>query len=140
MRFTIDTPNGERWFRFGSRATNPIHQWPDPEIYVHASSGQRLSGSETRNINRSYPGRTDGTFTEKMSYGVTQLIEQEGIDITVDEEDKLHISIRVDVYYGYVLPDLAANIRQAISDAVTSQVGIPVGSVDVYIDGLQFKA
>ena len=84
MRFTIETPNGERWFRFGSRATNPIHQWPDPEIYVHASSGQRLSGSETRNINRSYPGRTDGTFTEKMSYGVTQLIEQEGIDITVD--------------------------------------------------------
>lgn len=84
MRFIIDTPNGERWFRFGSRATNPIHQWPDPEIYVHASSGQRLSGSETRNINRSYPGRTDGTFTEKMSYGVTQLIEQEGIDITVD--------------------------------------------------------
>ena len=84
LRFTIDTPNGERWFRFGSRATNPIHQWPDPEIYVHASSGQRLSGSETRNINRSYPGRTDGTFTEKMSYGVTQLIEQEGIDITVD--------------------------------------------------------
>ena len=84
MRFTIDIPNGERWFRFGSRATNPIHQWPDPEIYVHASSGQRLSGSETRNINRSYPGRTDGTFTEKMSYGVTQLIEQEGIDITVD--------------------------------------------------------
>ena len=138
MRFTIDTPNGERWFRFGSRATNPIHQWPDPEIYVHASSGQRLSGSETRNINRSYPGRTDGTFTEEMSYGVTQLIEQEGIDITVDEEDKLHISIRVDVYYGYVLPDLAANIRQAISDAVTSQVGIPVGSVDVYIDGMQF--
>jgi len=62
----------------------------------------------------------------------------QGIDITVDEEDKLHISIRVDVYYGYVLPDLAANIRQAISDAVTSQVGIPVGSVDVYIDGMQF--
>ena len=42
----------------------------EPKIYVHASSGQRLSGSETRNINRSYPGRTDGTFTEKMSYGV----------------------------------------------------------------------
>ena len=61
-----------------------------------------------------------------------------GIDITVDEEGKLHISISVDVYYGYVLPDLAANIRQAISDAVTSQVGIPVGSVDVYIDGMQF--
>ena len=63
---------------------------------------------------------------------------RQGIDITVDEEEKLHISIRVDVYYGYVLPDLAANIRQAISDAVTSQVGIPVGAVDVYIEGMQF--
>ena len=84
MRFTIDTPNGERWFRFGSRATNPIHQWPDPEIYVHAASGQRLSGSETRNINRSYPGRTDGNFTEKIAYGVAELIRQEDIDIEVD--------------------------------------------------------
>lgn len=84
MRFRVDTPSGERWFRFGSRATNPIHQWPDPEIYVHASSGQRLSGSETRNINRSYPGRTDGNFTEKMAYGVAQLVRQEGIDIEVD--------------------------------------------------------
>ena len=84
MRFTISTPGGDRWFRFGPRATNPIHQWPDPEIYVHATSGQRLSGSETRNINRSYPGRTDGNFTEKMSYGVTQLIQQEKVAITVD--------------------------------------------------------
>lgn len=84
MRFTIQTPSGERWFRFGSRATNPVHQWPDPEIYVHASSGQRLSGSETRNINRSYPGRVDGTFTEKISYGVAELIRAENITVTVD--------------------------------------------------------
>lgn len=84
MRITVSTPGGGRWFRFGSRATNPIDQWPDPEIYVHKSSGQRLSGAETRNLNRTYPGRTDGTFTEKVSYGITQLIRAEGIDITVD--------------------------------------------------------
>lgn len=62
----------------------------------------------------------------------------QGIDIAVDEDDKLQISVRIDAYYGYVLPDLAANLRQAVSDAVASQVGIPVGSVDVYIDGMQF--
>lgn len=84
MRFTIETDNGERWFRFGSRATNPIHQWPDPEIYVHASSGQKLSGSETRNINRSYPGRVDGTFTEKISFAISEMIRDEEIDISVD--------------------------------------------------------
>lgn len=84
MRFTIETETGPRWFRYGSRATNPIHQWPDPEIYVHESSGQKLSGSETRNINRSYPGKPDGNFTERISYAITTLIQKENITITVD--------------------------------------------------------
>lgn len=62
----------------------------------------------------------------------------QGIEITADEDDKVRVSVRVDVYYGYALPDLAASIRQAVSDAVNSQVGIPVSAVDVYIDGMQF--
>ncbi|MCX7028228.1 MAG: succinylglutamate desuccinylase [Spirochaetes bacterium] len=82
--FTIDAASGKRSFRFGSRATNPVDQWPDPDIYIHASSGQRLSGSETRNLNRAYPGRLDGTFTEKIAYAVTSLIRKEGIDVTID--------------------------------------------------------
>lgn len=84
MRYYIDTKNGTRWFRFGSRATNPIDQWPDSEVYVHASSGQKLSGSETRNLNRAYPGRADGNLSEKVAYGITQLILAQDITITVD--------------------------------------------------------
>lgn len=83
QRFAIATPGGERWFRYGSRATNPIHQWPDPDIYVHAS-GQRLSGSETRNLNRAYPGRPDGTLTEQVAYGIVQLIKQEKVALAID--------------------------------------------------------
>lgn len=75
---------GDRTFRFGSRATNPIHQWPDPDIYIHASSGQQLSGSETRNINRAYPGRVDGTLTEQIAYGITEFIKAEDITMVVD--------------------------------------------------------
>jgi hypothetical protein len=82
--FTIQTPNGPRVFRYGSRATNPIHQWPDPNVYIHASSGQTLSGSETRNLNRGYPGRPDGTLTERVCYGIVQLIKKENVTITVD--------------------------------------------------------
>lgn len=62
----------------------------------------------------------------------------QGIEIVVDEEEKLHVSVRVDVYFGYVLPDLAANIRQAVADAVAIQVGAQVAAVDIYIDGIQF--
>ena len=82
--FTLTTQSGERTFRFGSRATNPVDQWPDPDVYVHYPSGQRLSGSETRNINRAYPGRPDGNLTEKMAYGITQLIKTEQVDLTFD--------------------------------------------------------
>ncbi|MFA5852965.1 MAG: succinylglutamate desuccinylase [Spirochaetales bacterium] len=84
QHFTIKTAFGSRTFRFGSRATNPIHQWPDPDVYIHASSGQRLSGNETRNLNRGYPGRPDGTLTEKVCYGITELIKTEKVTITVD--------------------------------------------------------
>ena len=83
-KFGIETAAGMRSFRFGSRATSPVDQWPDPDIYIHASSGQKLSGSETRNLNRAYPGRPDGTFTEKVAYAITNLIRKEAIDITVD--------------------------------------------------------
>lgn len=84
QRYYIKTKNGGRWFRFGSRATNPLDQWPDPDVYIHASSGQNLSGSETRNINRAYPGRPDGTFTEKAAYGIAELIRQENITMEID--------------------------------------------------------
>ena len=82
--FTITTQSGERTFRFGSRATNPIDQWPDPDVYVHNPSGQQMSGSETRNINRAYPGVPDGNLTERMAYGVAELIRQKDIGITFD--------------------------------------------------------
>lgn len=82
--FTLNTQSGERTFRFGSRATNPVDQWPDPDVYVHYPSNQQLSGSETRNINRGYPGRADGNLTEKMAYGVAELIRAEDIGITFD--------------------------------------------------------
>lgn len=84
QEYTINTPDGDRSFRYGSRATNPVDQWPDPDVYIHDASGQQLSGSETRNLNRGYPGRPDGTLTEQMCYGITELIRQEEIDMSID--------------------------------------------------------
>ena len=84
QQFMLKAASGERWFRFGSRATNPTDQWPDPDIYVHAATGQKLSGSETRNLNRAYPGRPDGTLTEQVAYGIVQLIRQEKVAMTID--------------------------------------------------------
>ncbi|MDX9929652.1 MAG: succinylglutamate desuccinylase/aspartoacylase family protein [Bacteroidales bacterium] len=82
--YQIETPEGMRSFRLGSRVTNPLHQWPDPLVYAQYPSNQKLSGFETRNLNRAFPGRPDGTLTERIAYSIVQLIEKENVNIVVD--------------------------------------------------------
>jgi hypothetical protein len=82
--FVVDTPGGPRRFTYGARASNPVHQWPDPQVYFHAGSGQALSGAETRNLNRAYPGRSDGSITERLALAITTLITREQADLAID--------------------------------------------------------
>ena len=63
-----------------------------------------------------------------------------GIETKMGDDGKLSVAVHVEVYYGYVLPELAAQLRSAIAEALATQAGVEVSSVDVYIDGLQFKA
>lgn len=79
-----DRAGRPRAFRVGSRVSSPLDQWPDPEITVHRPSGQALSGIEVRNLNRCFPGRPDGTFTEGVACAIRRLVERERIDLLVD--------------------------------------------------------
>lgn len=83
-RFSIDTPTGKRWFRYGSRSTSPMDQWPDPDIKLHHPSGQTLSGNQTRNLNRVFPGRRDGSYTERIAFAITELIKREKVGLVID--------------------------------------------------------
>jgi hypothetical protein len=82
--FSLETPSGLRWFRYGGRGTSTMDQWPDPDIYLHYPSGQTLSGSQTRNLNRAYPGRPDGNFTEKVAYAITEIVRHDSVDLVID--------------------------------------------------------
>lgn len=84
QRIHFQTQHGERSFRFGSRIANPVHYWPDAEVYVHQPSGQHLSGDEVRNLNRGFPGRTNGSFAERVAYAIKQVILDEGVEMQVD--------------------------------------------------------
>lgn len=83
QHFGLETGKGIRWFRFGSRLTNPVHQWPDPVLHINPA-GQKLAGMESRNLNRSYPGRPKGSLTEKIAYAITKFIREEKIDLSID--------------------------------------------------------
>lgn len=63
----------------------------------------------------------------------------QGIEVTVDENDELHVDVHVDVRYGASLPQVAENIRTSVADAVTTQVGLSVAAVDVYVEAIQFE-
>lgn len=85
--FTITLADGsQRTFRVGNRLTNPVAQWPDRNFYM-GTSGRKLVGTETaeiRNVNRMYFGNPDGVLTEQVCWGIYQLIQQEGVNITMD--------------------------------------------------------
>lgn len=83
QRFSIEVPGGRRTFRLGARLTNPVHQWPDPTLF-ETPAGQIVSGPEARNLNRCFPGRADGNLTERIAYGIMEVIRLEEISIGID--------------------------------------------------------
>lgn len=99
--YNIKTASGQlRKFKFGSRATNTNQQWPNPDVYT-TQSGQKLSSTDTRNLNRSYPGKPNGTYTEQVAYAITQLIRENDIAVTIDlhEASPEYITINAIVYH-----------------------------------------
>lgn len=82
--FEIPIASGTRRFRLGMRLSNPVDQWPDPDIYTHFPSGEPLIGSEARNLNRAYPGRQDGRYTERVANAILSFARQEKVDLVLD--------------------------------------------------------
>ncbi len=82
--FTIATPFGSRRFRFGGRGTNPVDQWPDPDVYTNPTTRQSLAGEESRNFNRVHPGHPRGFLTERLSYALMELLRREKADVAID--------------------------------------------------------
>lgn len=82
--YTIPTTWGGQQFRMGDRWSNPLDQWPDPEVYIHYPSKQNLAYIDIRNLNRAWPGRANGTLTEKTTYAFMNLIKEEKVDVVID--------------------------------------------------------
>lgn len=54
------------------------------------------------------------------------------------QDDALHITVRLTVFFGYPFKNLAASVRSAVVKAIDAQVGVEVSAVDVCIDSLVF--
>ena len=114
---TVKTEWGEPQYKIGDRTSNPLDQWPDPFTYVHYPSGQNLAYQDIRNLNRAFPGRENGTLTERCAYAIMELIRQEDIDISIDIHEA---SIMYPVVGTYVAHDDSLDIAMMSSMMLTA--------------------
>jgi uncharacterized alkaline shock family protein YloU len=60
------------------------------------------------------------------------------VDVVAAESGALSVSIHIQATYGSKLREVAGCVQDAVADALSSQVGVEVETVDVYVDGLVF--
>ena len=60
------------------------------------------------------------------------------VDVCLDEDGGITATIHIQVVYGHKIKDVANAVQNSVADAVSSQVGVDVAGVDVYVDGIVF--
>ncbi len=122
--FTIPTPWGGQTFRLGDRWSNPLDQWPDPEVYIHYPSGQYLAYVDIRNLNRCWPGRPNGTLTEKTCYALMETIRKEKVDIVIDLHEA---ELQYPVISTIVAHEKGQELATFVSMTLTDMEGFKMG-------------
>lgn len=142
--FDIKTASGQtRTFKFGSRATNTVDQWPTPDVYTH-SSGQQLSSSEVRNINRAYPGSETGTYTEQIAYAITNFINKKDVTMVIDlhEASPEYLTINACVYHqdaGQIVNKVRQGFKKVDVEGNTTKVDIKFDESPLTMHGLTHR-
>jgi len=122
--YTVPTPWGGQKFRMGDRWSNPLDQWPDPEVYLHYPTRQQLAYVDIRNLNRAFPGRPNGTLTERTCYAITALIRREKVDIAIDFHEA---ELQYPVISTIVAHEKGADLAAAASMFISSMEGFAIG-------------
>lgn len=123
--FSIPTPWGNQTFRMGDRWSNPLDQWPDPEVYIHYPTRQELAYVDIRNLNRAFPGRPNGTLTEKTGFALIELIRREKVDVAVDlHEAELQYPVISTIVAHPKGQDMAAMASMLISGSEGFSIGV----------------
>ncbi len=53
-------------------------------------------------------------------------------------EGAVAVKLHIDIDYGNPINKVAEDVKDAVADAIRSQVGAEVASVDVFVDGVVF--
>jgi predicted deacylase len=131
--FTIPTAWGGQTFRMGDRFTNPLDQWPDPEVFIHYPSGQALAYVDIRNLNRTFPGRPNGTLTERTTFAYMELIRREKVDVAIDlHEAELQYPVINTIVTHQRGQEMATMISMTLTDLEGFQIGTEFSPLNLH--------
>jgi hypothetical protein len=131
--YTIPTAWGGQTFRMGDRWTSPLDQWPDPEVYIHAPSGQYLAYMDIRNLNRSFPGRANGTLTERTTFAFMEIIRREQVDVAIDlHEAELQYPVISTIVTHQKGQDMATMVSMTLTDLEGFKIGTEFSPLNLH--------
>jgi predicted deacylase len=120
LYYEIQTAWGNKKFRMGNRDASPLDQWPDPDVYIHYPDRQMLSFIDARNTNRTWPGRPNGPFMERVTFAAMEIMRKEKVDLALDFHGA---ETMFPVTNCIVAPDKSAKIATLASLTVKAMEG-----------------
>ncbi len=133
ITYTIPTAWGGQTFRMGDRWSSPLDQWPDPEVYIHYPSGQYLAYVDIRNTNRAFPGRPDGTLTERTTFAFMEMIRRERVDVAIDlHEAELQYPVISTIVTHQKGQEFATMVSMTLTDLEGFKIGTEFSPVNLH--------
>jgi hypothetical protein len=93
-------------------------------MYIHYPSRQRLAYVDIRNLNRAFPGRPDGTLTERTAHGLMELIRRKQVDIVIDLHEA---ELQYPVISTIVSHESGEELAMLVSMMLTDMEGFNMG-------------
>ncbi|MDD4012076.1 MAG: succinylglutamate desuccinylase/aspartoacylase family protein [Sphaerochaetaceae bacterium] len=130
--YSLETAWGTKTYKVGSRLASPLDQWPDPVIFMQYPSGIGLCYEDARNLNRNYPGRSDGSLTERVGKAIMAILDEEEVDYAFDLHEA---SITYPTNHAIITDEESSDLAFMASMMLDSQ-GIGLG-VEISSDSLR---
>ena len=82
-------------------------------------------------------------MASKNKYGMIELLSRQndfkGIDVTIDEDNKVAIEMSVIIQYGTKISTVAENIIDTVKYYVESQTGFKVQKIGISVQGVRVQ-
>ena len=78
----------------------------------------------------------------KVEKGFSSVMSRNAMNDGVEflaQDGNITLDIQIQIYYGYRLQDIVEGIRGNVTDALSSQAGITIDEMNIFVSALQFE-